>query len=49
MRLAQVTGQCPHCDVRKHQIDSDQDRAMKIVSDAIERHVAETHPEATDD
>jgi len=44
-RLVQVTAQCPHCDVRKHQIDGTEERALQVVRDAIARHVQEVHPE----
>lgn len=43
MSLVTVTGKCPHCEVRKHQISS-VEHALQVVSDAIERHVAEEHP-----
>jgi hypothetical protein len=43
--LIKATGKCPHCDVRKHQIDCTQERAIQVVSDAIEHHIREEHPE----
>ncbi len=43
MTLVQVSAQCPHCDVKKHQIDGDEHRAMQIVGDAIDRHIREAH------
>lgn len=45
VRLVQVSGKCPHCDVKKHQIDGTEERAMQVVSDAIERHIQEAHPD----
>ena len=45
IRLVQVTGKCPHCEVRKHQISGTKEHAMQVVSDAIAHHVAEAHPE----
>lgn len=45
MRLVRVTGKCPYCDVRKNQIDSTEERAMQVVSDALDAHVLEAHPE----
>jgi len=44
LALVKVTGKCPYCDVRKHQIDTAQERAMQIVGDAIEAHIREAHP-----
>lgn len=43
--LVRVTGKCPHCEERRHQIDGTQERAVQVVSDAIEKHIAEAHPE----
>lgn len=48
IRLVRVTGECPHCGVKKHQIDGTEERALQVVRDAIARHVAEAHPDATD-
>lgn len=45
LSLVQVSGKCPYCDVRKHQIDTTQERAMQVVSDAIDAHVRDMHPE----
>lgn len=45
MRLVRVTGKCPHCEVRKHQIDVSEERALEVVGAAIERHVVEAHSE----
>jgi len=47
--LVKVTGECPFCDVRKHQIDGTRERAERIVTEALDRHVAEAHPEHTAD
>lgn len=43
--LVQITGKCPHCEVRKYQIDTTEGRAMQIVSAAIDAHVREEHPD----
>jgi hypothetical protein len=45
--LVKVTGECPFCDVRKHQIDGTLERAQRIVAEALDRHVAEVHPDVT--
>jgi hypothetical protein len=41
--LTSYSAQCPFCPVRKHQIDGSQERAIQVVRDAINRHVAEEH------
>lgn len=43
--LVKVTGECPFCDVKKHQIDGTRERAERIVAAALDRHVEEAHPE----
>lgn len=45
IRLVKATAKCPHCDVRKHQIDGTEERALRIVTEAIEAHVREAHPD----
>lgn len=45
LALVSVTGKCPHCDVRKHQIDTTQERAVEVVGDAIDAHIREAHPD----
>lgn len=46
--VVQVTAKCPHCDVRKHQIDFSEEHAIQVVSDAMEAHISEAHPEVSD-
>ncbi len=43
-RLVKASAECPHCDVKKHQIDSTKERAFRIVADALDAHIREAHP-----
>lgn len=43
IRLVKVTGKCPHCGVRKHQIDGTEERAVMVLNEAFTRHIAEAH------
>lgn len=48
--LARCKATCSICGVVKHQIDGTRERAEQVVREAMERHVAEEHPEhATQD
>lgn len=39
-----VSVKCDHCEVRKHQI-STQSHAFRVVTEAIDRHILDDHPE----
>ena len=42
--FVEVSGKCPHCEVVKHQIDTDQEHAVEVLNKVIERHIADEHP-----
>lgn len=43
--VVKVSGKCPHCDVRKNQIDTSEEHAVQVLDDAFARHIAEVHPD----
>lgn len=43
--LARCRAVCTICGVVKNQIDGDRERAEQVVREAMEKHVAEAHPE----
>lgn len=43
IRFVKIGAQCPHCDVRKHQIDTSEEHAIQVVQDAMDRHIEEAH------
>lgn len=45
--LTIVHADCPVCGERKGQIDTDRERAVRIVTDAMTTHIAEEHPEVS--
>lgn len=42
-----LTGKCPHCDVRKHQIDTSEEHAVEVLNAAFAKHISEDHPEVS--
>ena len=45
--LSSATASCPveGCGVKKSQIDSTRERAIQVVTDAMNRHIEEAHPD----
>ena len=43
--LSNVTGRCRECGYEAHQIDASREHAIQVVTEAVERHMAEEHPE----
>lgn len=45
--LTSATAKCPveGCSVTKSQIDSTRERAVQVVTDAMNRHIEEEHPD----
>lgn len=43
--LSAVKANCPHCAFTSSQI-SDRDHAIQVVTEAMEKHIADEHPDA---
>ena len=43
-RFVRLTGTCPHCGLRKNQIDTSEAHAVQVLDAAFDRHIREEHP-----
>lgn len=45
MNLYQATASCRFCAHQSHQLDADREHAYVVVVEAMNKHIAESHPE----